>query len=199
MQLLLHTPAKIRIVNGEQEFSCTPAAFAGIEPAYPGLPAGATERYWTPAYSYVQGPDLWLSPDPLNCLPFIAQASTYQTVGTIWVHVTLSKTELCVNADPVDTLEFTATFKAAADPQAGTLPITYAWNIRLRHEGGMVFDAFHAVFLNGVCADTYTYKDNTPLGYWSLREEDIDLVQVGGQRYQVKLAQPVTLTFYREL
>lgn len=199
MKLLLHTPQQIRIMNDAgQEWQGTPAAFAALAPDYPGLPEGITERYWTPDFSYLQGPGQMITPDPLNCLSYIANVSAYLQLGVIWVSVELSKATLCVNADPPDSLIFTATFKAANDPQSQTLPVNQAWHIRLRHEDGMIFDAFHAIFTNGVCSETYTYKDG-PLGYWTLREADIDRVLVGAQWYQVKLIQPVKLTFYREL
>jgi hypothetical protein len=199
MQLFLHTPAQVRIINAEQEWRGTPADFAAIAPTYPGLPDGITERYWTPDYSYLQGPGQWITPDPVNCLPWIENLSAYQASGVVWVLVTLSKNTLCVNATPPDSLAFAAAFKASNDPAADPLLVDHEWHIRLRHEDGMIFDAFRAEFVNGVCAATYTYQDGIPLGYWALREDDIDRVQVGAQWYQVKLIAPVNFTLYREL
>jgi hypothetical protein len=199
MQLFLHTPVKIRIIDDEQEFACEPAAFSALEPAYPGLTEGQTYRYWTPEYSYVEGVTM-VSPDPVNCLPFIQKVSVYQQqLATIYIHVTLAKSTLCVNQIPADSIQVTAAFKPSVDPESPTLPVTHEWFIKLRHEDGWAFDSFRAVFVDGACALTYDYKEGLPLGNWALLESDFVPVTVGGQTYQVKLAQPVSFTMYREL
>jgi hypothetical protein len=199
MKLFLHTPAKIRIICDEQEFSCAPAAFAALEPAYPGLPAGKIYRYWTPDYSYLDG-DATVAPDPLNCLPYIARVASYnQALPVIYAHVGLSKPALCANATPADSITVTAALKTTPDPQSPSLPVAEEWYIKLRHEDGLAFDSFRAAFVGGECTLAYIYREGIPLGLWQLREEDFALVSAGGQWYQVKLAAPVSFTIYREL
>jgi hypothetical protein len=200
MKFFLHTPSRVRIINEEQEFSCPPKIFAVLEGDYPGLPEGKNYRYWTPDYSYVDG-DLFVFPDLLNCLPFINKVADYNhSLPVIYAHVTISKTELCVNADPSDAIVFSAMIKPSTDPESSNLPVDGIWYIRLRHQDGFAFDSFRSEFINGDCTEmSYTYKEGLPLGIWELHEEDFAPVQAGGQWYQVKLVAPITFAVYREL
>jgi len=199
MKLFLHTPEKIRIINGSQEFSCAPTAFAELEPDYPGLPTGKTLRYWTPDYSYVDG-DALVNPDPLDCLPYINNMSVYQqTLPTAYMHITLSQTAICVTRDPAETIQVHAAFKPTADPESPSLQVDHEWFIKLRHEDGLAFDSFLAAFVAGECDVAYGYTAGLPLGNWSLQESDFAVVSVGPQAYHVKLANPVNFTLYREL
>jgi hypothetical protein len=200
MKLFLHTPTRIRIINDdEQEFTCSPAAFAGLEPEYPGLPEGCNYRYWTPDYSYLEGEGI-TTPDPVNCGIYIDKVSEYtQNIPVIYMHITLSQTTLCVNLNPPETIHVHGVFKPSADPTSPTLNIDHEWLIRLRHEANLVFDSFRVEFTGGECDVDYGYREGLPLGIWTLQAADFDLVREGAQWYEVRLAAPVVFTAYREL
>lgn len=197
MKFFLHTPETIRIINEDQEFACTPEEFAALAPAYPGLPDGAVVRYWTPDQQYVGDGNGNLTPDNLDCLSYVLNIATYNTPA-IYVHVVLSKTALCVSY-PNDYIDFIADIKPSLDPNGDNLPVTQEWYIRMRHEAELTFDAFRLFFQDGACHASYRYQAGIPLGVWRVEERDFDQILVNGQRYQVRLANPVTVTLYREL
>jgi hypothetical protein len=197
MQLFLHNSEKIRIINGVQEFACTPEEFVDIEPTYPGLPEGAILRYWTPEQSYISDGNTQ-TPDLLDCLPFILQIATYtQENPCIYAHVTLSKTVLFV--DGPDVIIFSAALKATPNPADSNLPVTQSWIIRLRHECGSVADSFLAEFVAGACEYEYLYRAGLPLGDYYLSANDFNPVTVNGETYQVRLVNPVIFTLFRIL
>jgi hypothetical protein len=197
MQLFLHNSEKIRIINGVQEFVCTPEDFVSLEPTYPGLPEGEILRYWTPEQHYVSNGNTQ-APDLLDCLPFILKIAAYaQENPCVYAHVTLSKTVLFV--DGPDVIIFQAALKATPSPADPNLPVTQSWIIRLRHESGNVSDSFLAEFVAGACEYAYVYREGLPLGNYILYERDFDPVTVNGQTYQVRLVNPVIFTLYRIL
>lgn len=77
MLYFLHTPDKVRIVNGALEWRGTPAAFQTLEPEYPGLPSGATVRYQTVDLQYYEDAT-GRHPDTIDCLGYCDQS--YLTV-----------------------------------------------------------------------------------------------------------------------
>lgn len=185
-------------MNDTHDFTCAPGRFQELEPDYPGLPEDIVLRYWTPERSYL-GDGSQQYANELDCGPYCDRITTYTAYPAIYAHVSLSKTALCVNADPQDSILFDIHLKVSADPAAADVPVSQSWIIRLSHEDGLKFDGFHAPFSNGECSKLYTYSNGLPLGDWFVDERLFDLVNVGGVDYQVKLAQPVKYTLYREL
>jgi hypothetical protein len=111
--------------------------------------------------------------------------------------VSLSQTALDISQN--EQINFVAVFRPSDNPDDPPLPVSDAWLIKLRHEDGVSFDRFLAQFIDGSCSANYTYHQGTPLGEWRLHEEDFDLVEFAGATYQVRLANPVSFTMYREL
>lgn len=197
MKFFLHTPEQVRLINGDAEASFTPNEFCVIEPDYPGLPAGMIARYWTPERHFV-GDGNGIYPDTVDCAPYVEKVNVYlHNLPSIYAHVTLSRTALSISS--LESIQFAAALKPTADPASEPLPIDREWLIRLRHENGLLFDAFRVVFVGGACAYTYTPQSGLPLGVWYVDEQDFDKVVVAGQTYQVTLVAPVRFTVYREL
>lgn len=77
MQLFQEANGTIRIINGEQEFTCPSEEFSDYEPAYEPLEARFTARIWTLERT-------WRSdgkkdyPDSHDCSGYIAKITTYQ-------------------------------------------------------------------------------------------------------------------------
>lgn len=196
MKLFLHTLQRIRIINGDLEWNGTPAEFQALEPLYAGLAEGVTARYHTPDLRYYEDAT-GLHTDPLNCLNYCDQVSSYLITNCVWVHVDLSAATLDVD-DPQATIQFEAHIKPTTDPAGPDLPVYESWIIRPWHEAGER-DALLFTFLNGACVDSYTYREGVPLGDWYIREEDFNPITVGGSTYRVRLAAQVKFTLYREL
>lgn len=197
MKFFLHED-NIRIINGAIDVTFTPEEFAALEPLYPDLPAGKTVRYWTPENAYLDG-DHHESVD-IDCSPYILKAAEYITPSpSIYAHVSLSKNMLCINADPVDSIVFECHLKASSDPEDADIPINYTWNIRVRNESDLFFDAFALNFVNGMAGGIYAYQSGLPLGRYHIAEHDFDRVTLGGVTYTVKLIAPLDFTIYRNL
>jgi hypothetical protein len=201
MVLFLHTPEYIRIVNEgltPSEFSCSPDIWYQLEPEYPPLPEGKVLRYWTPRYNYVDGN--YRENEEFDGQIYCDKVNMYESLfPTIWVHVTLSQDHIDVNADPPETITFTATIKLTQGGEGDPLPIYETWFIRLRHEDGFSFDNIRSDFVNGVCSYIYEHEPDAPLGNWYLDENDFDQITVGEMSYTVKLAHPVTFNLHRTL
>jgi hypothetical protein len=202
MKLFLHTFTRIRVINGDLEWSGTPNEFWALEPDYPGLPiltnAQAVCRYQSPELKYIEDANGNRHPDIMcDALPYCDKINTYVPGQSIYVHVQMSATQL--NADDAAAhIDFTAQFRATEDPNGAILPISAGWLIKLRHESGQV-DLFPINFINGECAYIYQHTAGLPLGDWYLSESDFGLVTVGEQTYKVKLANPVRFAVYRLL
>ena len=201
MKLFLQTLTRIRILNGDQEWQGTPAAFALLEPAYPGLPvltqAPAVTRYQTPEWKYLEDAAGQRYPDMIDCLGYCEQIAEYnQLPPAIYVHVTLSQTTLNVT-EPTAQIAVAAHLKATPTPTDPDLDINATWLIKLRHESGLGFDTFQVTFTQGLCVYNYRYQTGLPLGEWYLSESDFSTVTLDGQTYRVKLAAPVRMTMYR--
>jgi hypothetical protein len=203
MKLFLHTQARIRIINGDQEWSGAPQEFSMLEPDYPGLPtltqAPAAVRYQTPEWKYIEDANHGRHPDTFDALIYCDRVATYiVTPPAIYIHAILSKTLLCAS-DPADTIPFTAAIRSGLEPDDPLLPINATWPIMLRQKNGLAMDNILVSFVNGAFAGAYTYNTNLPLGEWYVDEQDFASVDFGGQTYQVKLAAPVRFTIYRNL
>jgi hypothetical protein len=196
MKLFLHTLTQVRIINEPLEWTGTPDEFQALEPAYVGLPVGASVRYQTPDLQYYED-SAGRHVDQANCLGYCDQVSSYLVSGCVWVHVALNVTTLDVD-DPQAAIQFAAHIKMTDNPADPDLPVNQAWIIRPWHENGDR-DALLFTFVNGACADVYVYRAGIPLGDWWIREEDFNSITVGGATYRVKLAQPVKFTLYRNL
>jgi hypothetical protein len=196
MKLFLHTLTQVRIINEPLEWSGTPAEFQALEPTYAGLPSGASVRYQTPDLQYYED-NAGRHDDPLNCLGYCDQVSSYLVSGCVYVHVSLSAAALDVD-DPQAAIQFDAHLKMTDNPSDPDLPVSQSWIIRPWHEAGDR-DALLFAFVNGACSDAYTYREGIPLGDWWIREEDFNPIAVGGATYRVKLVHPVKYTLYREL
>lgn len=192
MKLFLHTLTKIRLVGDAGEFECTPSRFAELEPEYVGLPVGASVRYWTEESAYLVGLSEY---DGHNCGIYCDRIETYTVHPEIYADVQLSKTELCAN-DANDSMTFTATLQ---DAEGQTLPIDYAWHIKLTHEEQGDVDRILMTFERGVCSAVYTFTRGIPLGTWTIDEEKFDLVDMYGVLYNVRLVNPVEFVVYRTL
>lgn len=197
MKLFLHTMTRVRIINGDLEWSGTPAEFQALESQYPGLPAGSTMRSQTPDLAYYEDSAGELHADTLNCLVYCDQVNTYLVTNCVWVHVALSAPTLDVD-DPQAVIQFEAHIKPTNDISSPDLPVYESWIIRPWHEAGER-DALLFTFTNGACVDSYTYREGVPLGDWYIREEDFNPITVGGSTYRVKLANVVKFTLYRDL
>jgi hypothetical protein len=203
MKLFLHTTNRVRIISGDQEWNGTPAAFALLEPDYPGLPqltqAPAVTRYQTPELRYIEDSLGQRYPDLFDALLYCDRLATYTvTPPAIYVAATLSKTLLCAS-DPADTIPFTATLRAGPAPDALVLPLSATWPIMLRQKNGLAMDNILMTFTAGVFVGAYTYHANLPLGEWFIDEQDFATVDFSGQTYQVKLSAPIRFTIYRNL
>jgi len=192
MKYFLHTQTRIRLVNGDQELECTPERFAELEPDYPGLPEGATSRYWTQERAYFDGGVMY---DGHNCGQYCDKVGAYTQYPVIYANVQLSKTT--INAcDTQDTITFTASLQ---DAEAVIMSITYDWLVRLTHETEGDVDRVLLDFVDGVCSKGYTFFPMNPLGTWFLDETKFDLVSYGGTLYEVRLVSPVEFVAYRSL
>lgn len=192
MQFFLHKTDRVRIVLDEHEFECTPERFAELEPDYPGLPDGATTRYWTPGIQFFEG---GITYDAHDCGQYCQKVSEYAEYPVIFARVTISKEEIC-GCDPNDSIAFTASLE---DAEGNILPLDYSWFVRLTHEEEGDIDRVLLDFQLGQCSKTYRFLEGNPLGEWFLDESKFNLVTFGGQQYQVKLINPVRFTAYREL
>jgi len=187
MQFFLHSDTRIRIVNGELEFECTPERFAELETEYPGLPEGGNARYWTPEQAYFEGDVVY---DGHECGVYCERVAAYTQYPVIYADVQLSKSSICA-CDALDSIQFTATLQAT--------PIDYDWFVRLTHESSGDVDRILMQFQGGACSQTYTFLAGNPLGTWFLDESKFDVVEFGGQLYQVRLVSPVQFVAYRNL
>lgn len=98
---------------------------------------------------------------------------------------------LCCGAD--------RTLWSIKDAEGNTLPIDYAWYIRLTHEEEGDVDRTLMTFNQGVCSEVYTFASGLPLGTWILDEEKFDMVDIQGVSYKVRLVNPVKFVVYRTL
>lgn len=202
MKLFLHSLSKIRIINGDQEWTGTPGEFQALEPTYPGLPiltqAPAVCRYQSPEIKYIEDSQGTRHADLFDALPYCDRLGQYAPGLSIWVHVQISATALCAD-DPAATIQAAAHFRQTDDPASPLLPITAGWLIKLRHESGAAVDLFQVNFVNGEMAFVYTFRPGLPIGDWYLNEADFGSVTVNGQEYKVRLAAPVRFAVYRLL
>lgn len=202
MRFFLHTTNRIRIVNGDQEWTGTPDEFQQHEPAYPGLPvltnAPAVTRYQTPEWKYIEDSQGVKHADLFDALQYCDNLANYTPViPSIYVKATLSKTLLCAS-DPNDSIPFT--LMIVAGPEETTpLPITAIWPIMLRQKNGLAMDNILIGVTNGEYAGAYTYDSSLPLGEWYIDEQDFTTVTMGETTFAVKLTAPVRFTIYRNL
>lgn len=204
MQLFLHTADRIRIVNEGQspsEFTCSPSDFVLLEPDYTALTSGAVGRYWTPEQNYAIDVNGGRFSEDFDGSIYTAKCDQYgAALPCIYAHVSMSKTTLCLNADPQDSMTFTAALKATTTPTDPSLPITAGWIIRLRNKDGEVSDAFSFTLTNGESGNmTYTPPAGILPQVLYVEEADFASIELSGQRYQVKLVNPVEFTLYRIL
>lgn len=198
MLFFLHFGDVIRIINEPFEFTCSFSQFQVLEPLYPALPTGKTVRYWTPEHAYLDGDEL--AEIDHDCGAYALKCAEYSTPGPcIYAHVGLSKNTLCINSDPPDWIEFEVHLKADDDPESDDLPIDHIWNIRVRNENDLFYDAFAMDFVDGCAMGAYVYQEGLPLGRYYINEQDFDQVTVGNVTYTVKLLAPLTFTLYRNL
>jgi len=200
MKFFLHTPDYVRIVNdasSPSEFTCTPEQWALLEPEYPALPSGMTLRCWTPEQHYVSDGVVNYPEEGFSAEAYCNNVAAYQT-PCICADVQISATELCINADPVDTITFQAWLR---DCQNNILPVTDGWIIRLRDAHDDEIDAFPVQFTAGATPQmTYSAPPNAHLGRVHIDEADFTTVTVPGiGTYAVTLLTPVEFTLYREL
>jgi hypothetical protein len=203
MRFFLHTTNRIRIVNGDQEWTGTPDEFQHHEPAYPGLPvltnAPAVTRYQTPEWKYIEDSQGVKHADLFDALQYCDHITNYTPVNPcIYADVTLSKTLLCAS-NPADTIPFTLAIRSGPEHADPVIPITAIWPIMLRQKNGLAMDNILIGVTNGEFAGAYTYDSNLPLGEWYIDEQDFALVPVGEVTYQVKLTAPARFTIYRNL
>jgi len=191
MKYFLHAVQQIRIIWNDQEFNCTPERFQELEPEYPGLPEGIESRYWTPENAFFDNGTY----DGHDCEPYCDAIAAYTQYPEIYADVTLSKTYICAG-DPQDFIQFSALLK---DASGNIVPITYNWFVRLTHESQNDVDRILLDFTEGTCSKSYTFLPGNPLGTWFLDESKFDLVEYGGNTYQVRLSSPVEFVVYREL
>jgi hypothetical protein len=203
MKFFLHTSSKIRIINGDQEWTGTPEEFQQHEPAYPGLPiltnAPAVTRYQTPEWKYIEDAAGAKHPDNVDALQYCERIGSYRPVTpAIYVQVTLSKVLLCAS-NPSDYIQFAAAIRSGPDAADPVLPIDAVWPIMLRQKNGLAMDNILVTFNQGLYAGNYTYNATLPLGEWYVDEQDFAPVTSGDTTYQVKLSAPVRFTIYRNL
>ncbi len=197
MKLFLHSLERLRIINEPLEWAGTVQEFQALEPAYPGLPDGATIRYQTPDLQYYEDSS-GRHADPVDCLPYCEQVAAYLNGGCIYTHVSLSKTLLNID-DTTDQIDWEAHLKPSSDPTSADLPVSASWPIKLRHANGVDVDLIYITFFEGACAYTYRYREGLPMGDWMINEEDFGKIEVQGQSYTVRLAQPVQFALFRML
>jgi len=198
MRFFLQLGETIRIINEPDEFACSFSQFQILEPLYPALPTNKLVRYWTPDQAYLDG-DARAAIDH-DCGPYTLKVEEYAAPDPcIYAHVSLSKTTLCINADPPDTIVFEAHLKASTDPEDDDLPVNYTWDIRVRNESDLFYDAFALNFVEGMAGGIYEYQSGLPLGRYYINEADFDRVTLGATTYTVKLLEPLIFTLYRNL
>lgn len=203
MKFFLHTLDRVRIINGDQEWTGTPAEFQVLEPQYPGLPiltgSPAVVRYQTVDWKYIEDSAGAKHPDLVDALQYCDHIANYTPqTPCIYVHCTMSKALLC-SSDPEDTIPFTAAIRSGPEETDSLIPISAIWPIMLRQKNGLAMDNILVEFVNGAFAGAYTYNQAQPLGEWYLDEQDFTQVTMGETTYTVKLADPVRFTIYRNL
>lgn len=204
MRFFLHTLDRIRILNGDQEWTGTPEQFQGFEPGYPGLPvltnAPAVLRYQTPEWKYIEDSIGLKHPDLFDALIYCDRIATYSTpvMPCIYIHCALVKAVLCAS-DPSDYISFEAAIRSGPIADDPVIPIDAVWPIMLRQKNGLAMDNILVTFTQGLYIGNYTYTASLPLGEWYIDEQDFAQVPFGGVTYQVKLAAPVRFTIYRNL
>lgn len=203
MKLFLHTMQRVRIMNGEQEWTGTPDEFQQCEPDYPGLPvltqAPAVTRYQTPEWKYIEDSMGKKHADTIDCLGYCDNIAAYVLEPpALWVHADLTKALLCAS-DPSDTIPFAIAMRMGPDAADPLAPISATWPIALRQKNGLAMDNILLTFVDGQASGAYTYDDSLPLGEWYIDEQDFAAVPFGDRTYVVKLAHDVRFTVYRNL
>lgn len=203
MKFFLHTSNQIRIINGDQEWNGTPVEFQILEPEYPGLPvltnAPAVVRYQTVEWKYIEDSQGAKHPDSFNALVYCDNIAAYvPSSPCIYIHCAMSKALLC-SSDPNDTIPFIAAIRSGPLETDSLIPISATWPIMLRQKNGLAMDNILVSFVAGEFSGDYTYNPSQPLGEWYLDEQDFISVTMGETTYQVKLADPVRFTIYRNL
>lgn len=203
MKLFLHTSERIRIINGDLEWSGSPAEFLIKEPDYPGLPtlseATAAIRYQTPDVQYIEDTTGVRHPDLFDALPYCDTVSTYLANDpAVYVHIVMSVPLLIVN-DPESCINAEITIRGTADPNDPALPLTATWPINLRSKNGLVIDNILIPFADGVALIAYYYQAGLPLGEYRIDESDFDRIDMGGMMYQVKMVNALRFTVTRQL
>lgn len=203
MKLFLHTLQRVRILNGDLEWTGTPAEFLTLEPDYPGLPtlstAPAVLRYCTPEWSYVEDSNGTKHTNTFDCLPYCAKIADYLGAepATIYAHVTLAKAILCANAPDGDSIPYAIDIREGPDDADPLVPHDGIWPIPLRQANGLAMDNILVSFSGGQAIGNYTHYAGLPLGQWYIDDADFARVLVEGEEKAVKLAQPVRFTVYR--
>jgi len=203
MKLFLHTLTRVRILNGDQEWTGSPDDFAILEPDYPGLPvltqAPALVRYQTPEWKYIEDANGQKHPDTFNALVYCENIAAYVIEPpAIWVHTDQQKALLCAS-NPLDTIPFTIDMRSGPTLDDPILPMTAVWPIMLRQKNGLAMDNILIAFTEGHASGAYTYNEHLPLGEWYIDESDFATVDLADVTHVVKLANPVRFTIYREL
>lgn len=203
MKLFLHTSERIRIINGDLEWSGSPVDFQTKEPNYPGLPTltqyPAAVRYQTTELKYIEDTANVRHPDLFDALPYCDNISAYlASAPAVYVHVLMSTPLLIVN-DPESAISAQISIKGTADPEGANLPITATWPINLRSKNGLVLDNILVPFEDGEALIAYYYQEGLPLGEYRIDESDFDQIPISEVLHQVRLASPLRFTVTRML
>lgn len=189
MKFFLHTPNRVRILNGDLEWTGTPAEFLLCEPDYPGLPiltqVPAVVRYQTPEWKYIEDSNGLKHPDTFDALPYCENIANYVVEPpAIWVHTQQAKALLCAS-DTNDTIPFSIAMRSGPNADDPLLPITANWPIMLRQKNGLAMDNILISFIDGQASGAYTYNEHLPLGEWYIDEADFTPVILGETVYVV--------------
>lgn len=212
MQLFLHTHTRIRILNGDQEWTGTPDEFRRCEPEYPGLPiltqAPAVIRYQTPEWKYIEDVNGGKHPDVFNALPYCANIAAYiMPTPIVWIHHTLTAQAGAVIFQPDgvpllrnvadDVLRITSTVRASADHDSPIIDqLQQAFPIRVCYcDGREAFIKLVSPIAPGVYQYDLSFFDKLPVRH-RLFDSTFTAVEVDGVTYAFQQVTPLIIDVY---
>lgn len=212
MKLFLHTLQRVRILNGDLEWSGTPAEFLVLEPEYPGLPtlstAPAVLRYCTPEWSYVEDSNGTKHTNTVDCLDYCDKVADYiGAAATLWIHYDFSVQSgfIPFQSDGVPlvqvggacVLRVTATVRATDDPESAVVEqLNQGFPIRMCYKDGReAFIRLVSPVTPGVFQVDLGFENEMPVRH-RLFDADFQAVELDGVTYAIKQVTPLIIDAY---
>ena len=132
----------------------------------------------------------------------MAGGQAWEEITYLYMHVTMvdgdGKEPIGLKNDGIDYMTATCTFRATENPLSPVITsINEEWRVLIRDNDSLIYDVVLVVFTNGVA--TLVYKTINKPGICTMQESDLELIELGGNTYKVKLANTVKFFIYRTL